>query len=114
MNRVAVDDGNQQGGVMRVLRLSSLVGVLVLAGTFATLGDSGKPAGEKSMSDQVKDAIQLFKSDSKTITKLFDTAYGYAVLPSVGKGAAGIGAAHGKGQVFESGSLIGDCEMTQI
>ena len=90
-------------------KLAGLVAVVLLAGAWATLG-----ADEKPMGDQVKEAIQLFKSDSKTVAKLFDTAYGYAVLPSVGKGAIGIGAAAGRGEVFEKGTLIGTCKMTQV
>jgi lipid-binding SYLF domain-containing protein len=92
-----------------MMRLTGLVGVVVLAGALATLAAEEKPLG-----DQVKDAIQLFKSDSTNVAKLFDSAYGYAVLPSVGKGAVGIGAAAGKGQVFEKGTLIGTCKMTQF
>jgi lipid-binding SYLF domain-containing protein len=92
-----------------MLRLTGLVAVVVLAGALATRG-----AEKKSLDDQVKDAIQLFKSDSTNVAKLFDTAYGYAMLPSVGKGAVGIGAAAGKGQVFEKGTLIGTCKMTQF
>jgi lipid-binding SYLF domain-containing protein len=88
---------------------TGLMTVVVLAGALGALGDDEKPLG-----DQVKDSIALFKSDSKTITKLFETAYGYAVLPSVGKGAVGIGGAHGEGQVFEKGSLIGNCKMSQV
>jgi lipid-binding SYLF domain-containing protein len=71
-------------------------------------------AGDKSLDDQTKDAIQLFKSDSTNVAKLFDTAYGYTVLPSVGKGAIGIGAAAGDGQVYEQGKLIGTCRMSQF
>jgi len=94
---------------MKMYRLSGLIVTLVLVGAFATTGDEAK-----SMGQQVKESIQLFKSDSTNVAKLFDTAYGYAVLPSVGKGGAGIGAAHGEGQVFEKGKLIGTCEMTQF
>lgn len=93
---------------MRMLKLS-LMAIIVLAGAGVVLRADEKPLG-----DQVKDAIQLFKSDDSQIVKLFDSAYGYAVLPSVGKGAVGIGAAHGEGQVFEKGALIGNCKMTQI
>jgi lipid-binding SYLF domain-containing protein len=94
---------------MRGLKLSSLIVAFVLAGAMAAVRGDEKPLG-----DQVKDAIQLLKSDSKTVAKLFDAAYGYAVLPSVGKGAIGIGVAAGDGQVFEKGALIGTCKMTQV
>jgi lipid-binding SYLF domain-containing protein len=107
--RLLFDGRNQEGGVMRMFRLSSLIVILVLVGAFATTADE-----EKSMGQQVKDSIQLFKKDSTNVAKLFDTSYAYAVLPSVGKGGAGIGGAHGEGQVFEKGKLIGTCEMTQF
>ena len=94
---------------MRVLRFSSIMIALALAGICPPLS-----AGERTLDDQVKEAIQLFKTDSTNVAKLFDTAYGYAVLPSVGKGAIGIGAAAGDGQVFEQGKLIGTCKMTQV
>ncbi|MGD1019469.1 MAG: hypothetical protein ABSA12_09135 [Verrucomicrobiia bacterium] len=94
---------------MRVLRYCSIVVALVVAGICPPLS-----AGEQTLDDQVKDAIRLFKSDSTNIAKLFDTAYGYAVLPSVGKGAVGIGAAAGDGQVYEQGKLIGTCRMSQF
>jgi lipid-binding SYLF domain-containing protein len=94
---------------MRVLKYSSIIVALVLTGICSPLS-----AGEKTLDDQVKDAVQLFKSDSTNVAKLFDTAYGYAVLPSVGKGAIGIGAAAGDGQVYEQGRLIGTCRMSQF
>jgi lipid-binding SYLF domain-containing protein len=94
---------------MRVLKYSSIIVALVLTGICSPLS-----AGERPLDDQVKDAIQLFKSDSTNIAKLFDTAYGYAVLPSIGKGAIGIGAAAGDGQVYEQGHLIGTCRMSQF
>jgi len=94
---------------MRQLKWMGVVAVLALAGTYATLGAEDKPLG-----DQVKEQIQVFKNDDARVAKLFDTAYGYAVFPSIGKGAVGIGAAHGHGQVFEKGQLVGTAKMTQI
>ena len=38
-------------------------------------------------------------------------AYGYAIFPSVGKGAAGVGGAYGKGEVFERGKPKGKLEI---
>ena len=94
---------------MRAWKCSSIIVALVLVGICPILN-----AGDKSLDDQTKDAIQLFKSDSTNVAKLFDTAYGYAVLPSVGKGAIGIGAAAGDGQVYEQGKMIGTCRMSQF
>jgi lipid-binding SYLF domain-containing protein len=36
------------------------------------------------------------------------------VFPSIAKGAIGIGGAHGKGQVFEKGKLIGEASVSQV
>ena len=44
----------------------------------------------------------------------FKKAYGYAMFPTIGQGAFGIGAAHGDGQVYRDGKVIGYTAMTQI
>lgn len=46
--------------------------------------------------------------------KFFDTAYGYALFPTIGKGGIGIGAAYGKGRVFQGGIYAGDSSLTQL
>ena len=94
---------------MRKLRLIGLIAVVVLAGAMAASADE-----EKTFDAQVKDAIQLFKKTDSKIQKLFDSAYGYVVFPSIGKGAVGIGAAAGTGEVFERGTAIGTANMTQL
>ena len=94
---------------MRALKFCSIMVALMVTGISLPLS-----AGEKPLDDQVKDAIQLFKSDSTNIAKQFNAAYGYAVLPSVGKAAVGIGGAAGDGEVFEQGRLIGTCRMSQF
>jgi len=58
--------------------------------------------------------IEEFRRKDPTIQKFFDSAYGYAVLPRIAKGAAGIGAADGDGVVYEQGKLVGLTGMTQV
>ncbi|MBL0152517.1 MAG: hypothetical protein IPP93_03115 [Chitinophagaceae bacterium] len=48
------------------------------------------------------------------MTSLFNSAYGYAIFPNVGKGGIGIGGAAGNGVVYEGGQLIGMAKMTQL
>jgi len=57
--------------------------------------------------------INMFK-DNPTVTPYFTSAYGYAVFPMIGKGAALIGGAHGKGQVYTGDAVTGFTSMTQI
>jgi lipid-binding SYLF domain-containing protein len=46
--------------------------------------------------------------------EMFNTSYGYALFPSIGKGGAGIGGAYGKGRVFAGGQMTGTTSMTQV
>jgi lipid-binding SYLF domain-containing protein len=59
-------------------------------------------------------AIELFKKTDPKMESFFTNATGYAVFPGVTKGAFGIGAAHGTGEVFERGRLIGSASLTQV
>jgi lipid-binding SYLF domain-containing protein len=63
--------------------------------------------------DPYVQTIQVFRKASES-TQFFRTSYGYAVFPTIGKGGFGIGAAHGKGRVYEKGRLVGDVSMTQL
>ena len=55
---------------------------------------------------------EFLKSDA--VKKFNDTAYSYAVFPTIGKGGLFVGGAHGKGRVYHSGKLAGEVTMTQL
>lgn len=63
--------------------------------------------------DEYADTVQLFKNAGQSGT-FFDRAYGYAVFPTIGKGALGIGGARGSGRVYARGEHIGDTTLTQL
>lgn len=48
------------------------------------------------------------------VNELLAQSYGYAVLPTIGKGGIGIGGAGGKGCVFAGGKHTGDVTMAQV
>ncbi|HOW66931.1 MAG TPA: YSC84-related protein [Candidatus Paceibacterota bacterium] len=83
---------------------------ILLAGLRQTHAESK----EAKLSSEVKEAIVHFHKMDSGLAKFFETAHGYVVFPKVAKGAAGIGAAHGTGQVFEKGKLIGESKLTQV
>ena len=56
---------------------------------------------------------ELQRADPK-LGRFFGGAAGYVVFATVGKGAAGIGGAHGVGVLFEKGSAIGQATLTQV
>jgi lipid-binding SYLF domain-containing protein len=47
------------------------------------------------------------------ISKMFQTAHGYALFPTIGKAGFVIGGAYGKGRVYQGGTHVGDTSMTQ-
>ena len=63
---------------------------------------------------KARETISLFKKKDPSLKPFFDKAHGYAVFPTVGKGAVGVGGAHGKGSVYKKGKFIGHASLTQI
>ena len=60
------------------------------------------------------ETIKIFKEKDPGLENFFKEAYGYAVFPGVGKGAVGVGGAHGSGIVFQDDVPIGKVNITQI
>jgi lipid-binding SYLF domain-containing protein len=67
----------------------------------------------RAWADEYSDTIKVFRDAGESGT-FFGKSYGYAVFPTIGKGAIGIGGAYGKGRVYEKGNYIGDTSMTQL
>ena len=66
-----------------------------------------------AFADEYSDTIKVFKAAGES-KAFFDTAYGYAVFPTIGKGGVGVGGAYGKGRVYSKGKHVGDTSMTQV
>jgi len=65
------------------------------------------------LGDEYSDTINVYRK-AKESSQFFSKSYGYAVLPTIGKGGIGIGGAHGNGRVYAKGQYVGDTSMTQI
>jgi len=97
---------------MNHLRLAVLiVSLAVLPWVYGCASQPYVPGG--SFDQETAAAIDLFKRTDPTMQTLFDSAAGYAIFPTVTKGAAGLGGAHGEGQVFAEGKLIGFSTLSQ-
>ena len=57
-----------------------------------------------------RQAIDMFKHAGASAS-FFDRSYGYAVFPTVGAGALGVGGSFGKGRVYVHGRYVGDASM---
>lgn len=96
------------------------IAVLILS--LAGLGPVGARADEATtkkeqqdlLSSNVQASVELFKRTDSKLGAVFATAAGYAMFPTVIKGAVGIGGAHGTGEVFAKGNRIGTATLTQV
>ena len=94
-----------------MLRRVILMAASVLALTVAGIGQGAWAAATEQ---DVKTALAEFERTNPKIKPFLESAYGYAVFPTVAKGAIGIGGAHGDGLVYEKGKLIGATTVSQI
>jgi len=60
-----------------------------------------------------KDTIEIFRQAGES-SDFFAKSYGYAVFPTVGTGAIGIGGAYGKGRVYIQGKPVGTVVLSQV
>jgi lipid-binding SYLF domain-containing protein len=77
---------------------------------------STAPKSEGAKLDLRNDAeatLTKFKTADPSLQEFFDNAAGWAVFPSVGKGAVGVGGAYGRGVVYENREMIGYADLTQ-
>jgi lipid-binding SYLF domain-containing protein len=72
----------------------------------------GFPFVAAQAADSCADTANLFRKAGQS-AHFFKTAYGYAVFPTIAKGAVGVGGAYGKGCVFARGKHVGDTSMAQ-
>jgi lipid-binding SYLF domain-containing protein len=70
------------------------------------------PAAQ-ARADEYSDTIEVFRKAGES-GQFFGKSYGYAVLPTIGKGGFVVGGAHGKGRVYVRGAYVGDTSMTQL
>ncbi len=94
----------------RVLTTASVIICSVLcACTTAPKSEQGKA----DKRDEAAVALDKAQRSDPTLGPVLRDALGYAVFPTVGKGAAGIGGAYGKGVLYENGVPVGYCDLTQ-
>jgi lipid-binding SYLF domain-containing protein len=62
--------------------------------------------------DDYEKTIEIFKK-SDAVKPFFDSAYGYAVFPMVGKGGFVVGGAYGTGQVYAKGTVTGTTRLVK-
>lgn len=66
-----------------------------------------------AVADPYTDTVELFRNAGAS-SGFFDSCYGYAVYPTIGKVGFVIGGARGRGQVFVNGRPVGESVMTHL
>ncbi|MBC7836023.1 MAG: hypothetical protein H7Y88_13130 [Phycisphaerales bacterium] len=96
-------------------RKAAVVGACI-AGLFAVGACSTAPRSEEGRVEIRSDADRVLakaRGSDPTLATRLDNSAGYAVFPTVGKGAVGVGGAYGKGVLYERGVPVGYCDLTQ-
>jgi lipid-binding SYLF domain-containing protein len=98
---------------MNSVKHSGLFSIIVF--TLLLQGCGGWNPTKQSDADQnARQTIAAFKKQDTSMDKFFSKAYAYAVFPTVGKGAVGIGGAHGSGAVYKGGKMVAYTSLTQL
>lgn len=63
--------------------------------------------------DEAQSELNRAKQADPTLVPMLDKALAYAIFPTVGKGAIGVGGAYGRGVFFENGKHVGYCDISQ-
>jgi lipid-binding SYLF domain-containing protein len=61
--------------------------------------------------DEYSDTKKMFEDAGSS--NMFNSAYGYALFPTIGEAGFVVGGAYGKGRVYKQGKYIGNTSMTQ-
>ncbi len=91
--------------------MAAVVSGLVLLSGCATAPTSAED--KAALNRDIATALAKAKAQDPSLQAFLNKAYGYAIFPAVGKGAAGVGGAYGRGEVYERGKKIGYCDLSQ-
>ena len=89
----------------------SLGGFILTVGGCATAPTT--PIARDELKDNVGETLTRLKQEDPGFSDFLDRADGYVIFPTVGKGAAGVGGAYGRGEVFERGRFVGYADISQ-
>lgn len=96
--------------------MRSILTTMGLVVSLAWAGCTTAPKSEEGRADiraEAAGALTKAQGNDPTLSPILEAARGYAVFPTVGKGAIGVGGAYGKGVLYEGGAFTGYCDLSQ-
>jgi lipid-binding SYLF domain-containing protein len=98
----------------KIMRKTALIAAVMFFLVSPAMLWAFEPDTSNEMQLDVAKAILDVKKSDPGIEKFFEKSAGYAVFPTVGKGAIGIGGAHGKGLVIVNDQAVGNTSLSQV
>jgi len=90
-----------------MLRILILAGLLAMGSAPEVYAQGWDPRTQETVRsklvERADETIQMYQEIDSSLAAFFDSAYGWAVFPRVGKGAIAIGGARGKGVLYQGG-----------
>lgn len=97
-------------------RLVTLLTAAVMATGLASCGvtpSTGNARERSELHADAMDTLSQFRMKDPSLQEKVDSAYAYAIFPDVTTAAVGVGGGHGRGEVYQGGTLIGYADISQ-
>lgn len=95
----------------------ALIGIVIASVVFllCSCASTSPPLGANRdiLIAEAQAAISRFRANDSDMDRFFKRSYGYAIFPSIAKGAIGFGGANGRGLVYEERKLAGYTTVSQ-
>jgi len=111
-NRILLFKGKDKPMRLPTLCLTATIGVATLFLGACSTAPETTPE-RQALTNDSQAAVGDFKLVDPSLNNVLNNSYGYAIFPSIGKGAVGVGGAYGQGEVYQGGKKIGYADMTQ-
>ena len=94
-------------------RSASIVSLVAIVVWFSGCNTAPTPQGKLDRLDQTSMAsLDRMKQTDPTLGPVLDKAAGWAIFPSVGEGAIGVGGLYGRGALWDHGKRTGYCDVS--
>jgi hypothetical protein len=93
---------------VRGAAMAAALALVVPVATRAALASDAESVRE------ARKTLAVFQKNDPALAKFAARSAGYAVFPTITKGAIGVGGAHGTGVLFVKGKAMGKASLTQV
>lgn len=97
------------------MRIALTAVMLMSVAALSACSTAPNTQGERMLlEEEAVMTMQRFKQSHPAVANAFQkTAVAWAVIPTVTKGAVGVGGARGRGVLFQDGAIVGYCDLRQ-